>query len=141
MNENHPPPCPSAAQLRDFAVGAVAGADVDRIADHVLACESCERALRSLDGLTDGLLQSLNGFGPDAPPSDPLPVALLQVAQSAGRSAGETCPDVSLDSGRRVARMLGEGSCRLGRFQLEAELGVGSFGHVFRARDVELNRP
>jgi serine/threonine protein kinase len=37
--------------------------------------------------------------------------------------------------------MLGEGACRLGRFELEAELGVGSFGHVFRARDTELDRP
>jgi serine/threonine protein kinase len=36
--------------------------------------------------------------------------------------------------------MLGEGGCRLGRFQLEAELGVGSFGHVFRAHDTELDR-
>src|SRR5947209_3623300 len=36
--------------------------------------------------------------------------------------------------------MLGEGSCRLGRFEIEAELGVGSFGHVFRARDTELDR-
>ena len=36
--------------------------------------------------------------------------------------------------------MLGEGACRLGRFELEAELGVGSFGHVFRARDTELDR-
>jgi serine/threonine protein kinase len=37
--------------------------------------------------------------------------------------------------------MLGEGTCRLGRFELQAELGVGSFGHVFRARDTELDRP
>jgi serine/threonine protein kinase len=37
--------------------------------------------------------------------------------------------------------MLGEGACRLGRFELEAELGVGSFGHVFRARDTDLDRP
>src|SRR3954468_11125385 len=105
-----PSRCPSPALLCAFAGGGLGGADLERVADHVLACESCERALRSLDGLTDGLLRSLNGFGPDAPPSDPLPVALLQVAQSAGRSAGATCPDVSLDSGRRVARMLGEGS-------------------------------
>src|SRR5207248_8112241 len=47
---------------------------------------------------------------------------------------------VSLDSGRRVARMVGAGACRFGRFQLESELGVGSFGHVFRARDTELDR-
>jgi tRNA A-37 threonylcarbamoyl transferase component Bud32 len=92
--------------------------------------------------MTDGLLKSLSGFRPDAQFSAPLPEVLLRVARGAGCSpCGDPCPDVSLDSGRRLARMLGEGACRLGRFELEAELGVGSFGHVFRARDTELDRP
>jgi serine/threonine protein kinase len=147
-----PPPCPSPAELRAFAVGDLADADIDRIAGHVLDCLPCDRALRSLDGVTDGLLRSLSGFRPDAQPSAPVPAALLHVARSAagsgdprrapGPSPGlNSNPDVSLDSGRRLARMLGEGACRLGRFELEAELGVGSFGHVFRARDTELDRP
>jgi predicted Ser/Thr protein kinase len=36
--------------------------------------------------------------------------------------------------------LVANGSCRLGRFQLESQLGVGSFGYVFRARDSELDR-
>src|SRR5438270_70802 len=112
MNETMPPPrCPSPAELRAFAVGDLGDADIDRIAGHVLDCEPCDRALRSLDGTTDGLLRSLNGFGPDAPVSAPLPEALLRVARGAGRSScGDSRPDVSLDSGRRLARMLGEGA-------------------------------
>jgi serine/threonine protein kinase len=143
MNETmNPPGCPSPAELRAFAVGDLGDADIDRIARHVLDCEPCDRALRSLDGMTDGLLRRLGGFGPDAAISAPLPEALLRVAQGAGRSSdGASGADVSLDSGRRLARMLGEGACRLGRFKLEAELGVGSFGHVFRAHDTELDRP
>src|SRR5438874_111183 len=141
MSQKNLPRCPSPAQLRAFAVGDLGDADVDRIAGHVLGCGSCDRALRSLDGLTDGLLRSLNGFSRDEPRTAPLPGPLLVIAQSAGRPGGEPCHDVSLDSGRRLARMLGEGACRLGRFELEAELGVGSFGHVFRARDTELGRP
>jgi tRNA A-37 threonylcarbamoyl transferase component Bud32 len=137
-----PPRCPSPEELRAFAVGDLGDVDIDRIAAHVLDCEPCDRALHSLDRVTDGLLRSLNGFSPDAQVSVALPEALLRVARSAGRSScGSPCPDVSLDSGRRLARMLGEGPCRLGRFELEAELGVGSFGHVFRARDTELDRP
>src|SRR5262245_27296710 len=133
--------CPAPMELRAFAVGDLGDADIDSIASHVLECEPCERALRSLDRMTDALLRSLNGLSPDAQPSAPLPEALLQLARSAWRSpSGDPCPDVSLDSGRRLARMLGEGACRLGRFELEAELGVGSFGHVDRARDTELDR-
>jgi tRNA A-37 threonylcarbamoyl transferase component Bud32 len=135
------PRCPSPAELRAFAVGDLGGADIDRIAAHVVACAPCDRALRALDGMTDGLLRSLNGFGPDPPLPAPLPEALLRVARDAGRpSCGGPRADVSLDAGRRLARMLGEGPCRLGRFELVAELGVGSFGHVFRARDTELDR-
>jgi tRNA A-37 threonylcarbamoyl transferase component Bud32 len=142
MNETtNPLPCPSPAELRAFAVGDLGDADIDRIAGHVLECDPCDRALRSLDGMTDGLLRSLNGFNSEAQVAAPLLEALLQVARIAGRSScDDPCADVSLDSGRRLARMLGEGACRLGRFELEAELGVGSFGHVFRARDTELDR-
>jgi tRNA A-37 threonylcarbamoyl transferase component Bud32 len=142
MNEKNFPRCPSAAELRAFAVGNLGDADFDHIAGHVLDCETCDRTLGSLDGVTDDLLRSLQGVSPAVALAAPLPEALLQVAQSAGRSpVGEPCPDLSLDSGRRLARLLGEGACRLGRFVLEAELGVGSFGHVFRARDTELDRP
>jgi tRNA A-37 threonylcarbamoyl transferase component Bud32 len=142
MSEQNLSRCPSPAELRAFAVGNLGDGDIDRIAEHVLDCEACDRVLGSLDALTDNLLRSLEGFEADGRPSVPLPEELLRLARGAGRSSGGgSCPDVSLDSGRRLARMLGEGSCRLGRFELEAELGVGSFGHVFRARDTELDRP
>src|SRR5437899_12686085 len=122
MNETmNPPPCPSPAELRAFAVGDLRDEDVDRIGGHVLGCEPCERTLSSLDATADGLLRRLSGLGPDAQPLAPLPEALLRLARDAWRSpCGDSCPDVSLDSGRRLARMLGEGACRLGRFELEA---------------------
>src|SRR5262245_15250467 len=94
--------CPSPEELRAFAVGDLGDADVDRIAGHVLSCAPCDHALRSLDGMTDGLLRSLEGLAGARPP---LPETLLRVAQSAGRSSdGGPRPDVSLDSGRRLAR-------------------------------------
>src|SRR5262245_60892508 len=104
MNETMKPlHCPSPEELRAFAVGALGDADIDRIAAHVHDCETCDRTLRSLDGVTDGLLRSLNGFSPDAPHSAPLPEVLLRVARGAGRSSGgASSTDVSLDAGRRL---------------------------------------
>src|SRR5262245_53129582 len=107
--------CPSTAELRAFAVGDLGDADIDRIASHVCDCQPCDSALRSLDGMKDCLLKSLDGFSPDGQVSAPLPEVLLRVARDAGQtSCGEAGSDVSLDSGRRIARMLGEGTCRLG---------------------------
>ena len=81
MNETTTSPrCPSPGELRAFAVGDLGEVDVDRIAGHVLECESCDRALRPLDGVTDGLLRHLDALGPDARPPDPVPEALLRVA-------------------------------------------------------------
>jgi hypothetical protein len=137
------PPCPLPAELQAFALGVLSDRDIDRIAEHVVDCAACDDALRRLDGVTDGLLKSLSGFGPSAslPPGAAVSATLLRVARNAGReSNGETGSSVSLDTGRRLARRLEVGECRLGRFELEAELGVGSFGHVFRARDTELDR-
>ena len=42
--------------------------------------------------------------------------------------------------GRDLARRLSEGSVTLDRFELRSELGVGSFGYVFRAWDPRLQR-
>jgi eukaryotic-like serine/threonine-protein kinase len=136
----NPPQCPSPMELRAFAVGNLSDTDIERIAGHVLECQSCECALQLLDGMTDQLLRHLEEFSTEAKDAVPVPKALLQVARNAANSCGESDTDVSLDSGRRLARMLGAGACRLGRFKLEAELGVGSFGHVFRAHDTELDR-
>jgi len=92
MNEKNLPRCPSATELRDFAVGDLVDADVDRIAAHVLDCESCDRALRSLDGLTDGLLRSLNGLRHDEPASDPLARSIApQASGRLLRSMGSKC--------------------------------------------------
>jgi len=137
------PACPTATELQAFSVGNLSDTDIDRLAAHVSDCETCERALQELDGFADGLVTVLNRFdfaGGAAPPFA-VPERLVDAARKVGTpSNGEAGGDVALDSGRRLARLLEEGACRLGRFELEAELGIGSFGHVFRARDTELDR-
>ena len=134
--------CPSADELEAFAIGNLSGPDFTRLADHVINCKSCEALLPVFDGCHDGLLAGLKDLaksGTDA--SLELPDELLRAARQAQsfRSNG-TSAELSLDSGRRYARQLAIGDCRLGKFELVSELGAGSFGYVFRARDTELDR-
>ncbi len=139
--------CPDVEDLRAFAVGDLAGAKLEEIAAHVAACPRCDASLQELDAYADGLLTELhqlddesNGAGQRGAAHPSVPDRLVHVAMTAKDADSTEESSVSLDPGRRLARKLAEGPCRLGRFELEAELGVGSFGYVFRARDTALNR-
>jgi len=127
--------CPEPATLEAFALGDLSGSSFEQIADHVIVCNGCERALEALDGRTDGLVSRLSQLTADFSPGQGAdPTTAVAFARGSADS------DVSLDPGRRYARLLERGPCHLGRFELRAELGVGSFGYVFRARDTELDR-
>jgi tRNA A-37 threonylcarbamoyl transferase component Bud32 len=126
--------------LSAFALGNLSGASIARIAGHVEACRDCEAALEAFDHLADPLVAGLKSAPEAARPSDGMvPADLLNALRQVGTANG-TALDIAWDSGRRLARQLAAGDCRLGKFALEAELGTGSFGHVFRARDTELQR-
>lgn len=130
--------CPENSVLEAFALGNLGTQSFDRIAQHVLDCPRCEQALEVLDSHQDGLTSQLGQLTAEFDQGEAhLPDGALAVASAA---AGVRGSDISLDPGRRYARLLERGPCRLGRFELIAELGVGSFGYVFRARDTELDR-
>jgi eukaryotic-like serine/threonine-protein kinase len=122
-----PSGCPCPSELRAFALGEGDDASFERIAAHVARCPGCEAALRPFDGLTDPLVDSLRRTLEDVGPEEVMPEPLLRSVRS--------LPIRSMPRG-----LLAEGPCRLGRFELVEELGVGSFGHVFRARDTDLGR-
>lgn len=135
--------CPNDTALRAFAVGDVGESDLDVIASHVSQCPRCDTVLQDLDKYADGLVTELYGLNLNDAKGGrtEVPGQLLEVARSTRQQgSSESQSDVALDPGRRLARKLAEGPCRLGRFELEAELGVGAFGYVFRARDTELDR-
>ena len=111
--------CPPSSELSDFLVGKVARTRAAWIADHVQACPACEASLHDLDRAADPLLAGLSGSTSlHAKATEPIPPHLLDLA----RAARKQRPD------------------RLGRFEFVGEIGSGSYGTVFKARDGKLGR-
>jgi serine/threonine protein kinase len=111
--------CPPTSELSDFLLGKVARTRADWIADHVQRCARCEASLQLLEAAADPLLAGLSGSTSlHAKATEPIPQHLLDLA----RSARQGRPD------------------RLGRFEFIGEVGSGSYGTVFKARDAKLGR-
>jgi serine/threonine protein kinase len=123
------PDCPAPAELAGFVTGNLSGKALDRIARHVEGCGACETALGLFDDPTDSFLAQLRQAATEGvSTAAAVPQPLLAAARSA---QGEGRMRWDLSSGRPR---------RLGKFELLEELGLGSFGHVFRAQDTELGR-
>jgi serine/threonine protein kinase len=136
--------CPDRSSLAAFAQGTLHGREWDAVAHHVEDCSQCQERLDEADAAADGLvtqLQRLSLAGPSgSTPTttlDPWASAVLARGNVASAARGEA---VVADAGRNLARRLREGPVQLDRFELVSELGVGSFGYVFRAWDPRLER-
>ena len=129
--------CPDPAELRAFSVGSLPADEFEQIAQHIESCSGCDAALESLGHEQDEVLTQLqrlsatDGHGATSTSED---------AHRSSRSAAAESVELVIDPGRHIARRLAGGPFRVGRFEMLAELGVGSFGYVFRARDTELDR-
>jgi serine/threonine protein kinase len=121
--------CPEPAELAEFATGNLPRSAFARVADHVEQCSACASTLEAFDGADDRLLGRLRQSAGQGNTTDPyVPPRLLALARSAG------------SIGPNEAGPSAGGLRRLDRFELVQELGTGSFGQVFRARDTELDR-
>ena len=131
--------CPSAAELEAFVLGDLSERKLERIADHVELCPHCDAALSAFDDRKDELVADLRSLPEGgAAPSAPVPDPLIEVARDTLDDGNGSEPTV--DPGRRIARSLDVEPYRLGKFELVEEIGTGTFGYVFRARDTELDR-
>src|SRR5262249_15047696 len=116
--------CPEPAKLAEFATGDLSRTALARIADHVERCPACASTLGTFDGLADSFLSRLRQSAEQKGATDPsVPPALVEAARSAWHPREPVA-----------------GLRHLDRFELLQELGTGSFGQVFRARDTELDR-
>ncbi|HLJ11189.1 MAG TPA: protein kinase, partial [Planctomycetaceae bacterium] len=128
--------CPSPDALRAFAVGRLGGAEWDSLAQHVEACADCQNRLEAIGGPGDELVEQLQRL------SQPQNVAnghadrpWVTWAAAVSSRFDRVASQIAADAGRDLATRLLKGPIRLDRFELRAELGVGSFGYVFQAWD------
>lgn len=131
--------CPQSDVLKQFASGRLASDDWPAVASHVETCSICQNFLdRAELGPTtepDDLLDRLREL------PEPMEGAGLRQDSWIAKVAAATAPGANSgprivgDAGRDLTRRLAEGSVFVDRFRLTAELGVGSFGYVFRAWD------
>ncbi len=134
--------CPTSSALRCFAVGDLTEDEYDQISRHLSDCDRCRDALSAQDDHADVLVRDLGGLPAECDGSADIPPALLHAAQRAvldDTTVGDGAALV-VDAGRKIAQSLASGPVRLDRFELLDEIGVGSFGYVFRARDTKLDR-
>jgi hypothetical protein len=112
-------PCPEPDRLAGLALGTVPAAELEALAAHIDRCPTCEGRLRHLEARGDGLLARLRTLeDTSSAPSLPEP---------------DWCPLEGTYPPPPLPR-------RIGRFAVLEELGAGSFGHVYRAWDPELER-
>ena len=139
-------PCPELAELTSFANGDLTEAKLEHLAKHIDHCESCGMIVDATTKMDDSeLVAELRALKVQAAELDStnerhsnlVPMQLLKAARDA---IDPLSLPVSFDSGKRLANRLKSGPVRLGRFELLSELGVGSFGYVFKAHDTQLDR-
>ncbi len=133
--------CPQPDALQAFASGAVRSEEWEAIATHLDSCPQCQQRLEAVEakgGNADELVTRLRGLRPDNSTAGAAELGDAVLARSVLRDAGG--PSITADAGRDLAHRLAIGPVHLDRFELQAELGVGSFGYVFRARDTQLER-
>ncbi len=130
--------CPTIEELEAFVVGGLSEGRLEFVAAHVQRCVSCSTTVQGLDEHADPLVERLAGLATAAGGGAEVPREFIARAQATGRARPER--EVVVDAGRKIARALVQGPYRLGKFELLAELGAGSFGYVFKARDTELDR-
>ncbi|MBI3858466.1 MAG: protein kinase [Planctomycetes bacterium] len=111
--------CPDPTELAGFLAGRTPRSRSDWIAEHLKLCSRCESALQELDREGDPLLTALTGSASlHGQATEPIPPHLLALAKSARQDR----------------------PTKLGRFEFLGEIGSGSYGTVFKARDAKLGR-
>ena len=131
--------CPTTKTMKLFAAGLLGDVEFEQTAAHLVDCEKCGRIFDSLryEDELQSRLRSIPNTGSRATQDRLARRCADKIIREHGDSSSNA---VTVDYGKHFSRLLQDGECYLGRFELVEELGSGSFGYVFRAIDPELDR-
>ena len=140
-------PCPDKDQLIDYLQGRIAEERLPELESHFESCVSCEETFQDLNAhdTFSGLIEQAmdNSAGPD-PTELEFVEGLIQQIQGVSQSfrkklyADERAAEVirQLPASEKIEHL-----GKLGVYEVESLLGLGSTGVVFRAFDTQLQRP
>jgi serine/threonine protein kinase len=132
--------CPDFDQLRALSLGQLPGDDQDDLLLHVETCAQCQQRLEELEHAPDDLTTQLRHISGSSSPELSRDEPFVQAVLAKVSASGRLPSSIAADAGQDLARRLLREDVRLDRFELRSELGVGSFGYVFRAWDPRLER-
>ena len=132
--------CPDPELLSDIALGLTNTVDIDDVLRHVEDCSKCQEQLELLGDSMDDLTNRLRSLPSLEPAEQQADQMLIRAVLESVSQSPHNHSRIAADAGQDLARRLLHGDVCLDRFKLQSELGVGSFGYVFRAWDPRLQR-
>lgn len=130
--------CPVSSDLKAFSIGQLSQDRIHEIADHLRTCKGCDKLIRQFDDHNDEVVLCLAGIADSG--SLEAGQSTLGFLHGGSDITESNSGSMVLDPGKVFSARLAKGQIRLGQFLLESELGAGSFGYVFLARDTRLDR-
>ena len=133
MDHSNQIACPEFTKLEQFLEEQLAPPEADEVDTHISTCAACQSLL---DGLVDRRADCVLGSMPHKPLSDELFAGSVAVEHQL--SCSEAIPEEEVaESSQRLNEALPEA---VGGHSIMRELGRGSYGVVYQAWDVSLDR-
>ena len=124
---------PNQRDLEGLVFGTLAEEDAEEVVDHVDQCLECEETVRGLEAKADTYIANLRTPVPPNPYSQEADCErLVAMIEQIGQEPGGTTSKMAAQG----VEQLGQ----IGQYQLQAKLGEGGMGAVYKALHTRLEK-